>query len=71
MLSLKTKATRKEKGGVGFGREGGCAWGIKATIPKNSGLQKKAEHSWKAFPPMGEQVFEQSSPEKGRGLVAR
>lgn len=53
------------------GREGGCAWGIKATIPKNSGLQKKAEHSWKAFPPMGVQVFEQSSPAKGLCKVSR
>lgn len=43
----------------------------KGNHSKEIRLAEKAECSWQAFPPVGEQVCQQSSSAKGRGLAAR
>lgn len=50
---------------------GRVCMGKKPNHSKDIRLAEKAERSWKAFAPMGEQVCQQSSPANGRGLVAR
>lgn len=45
---------------------GRVCMGKKPSHSKDIRLAEKAERSWKAFAPMGEQVCQQSSPAKGR-----
>lgn len=64
----KTKTTGRREVRDWGGR--GCT-GIKPNHSKEIRLAGKAECSWHAFPPVGKQACQQSSPVKGKGLVSK